>query len=639
MQISDILSQLNRQTLANATGNKTIASENGTISGKGIETLLGLKEGAVFEGTVTSLDGGKATISLANGSVISARMEEGVTLDKGGAAFFQVKSNVDGQIALKTVSQNNMSNPTLLKALQGAGVAINERNLDLVNSMMKQQLPIDSKHVLSMVRAASVFKGADVSTLTTLEKMQLPINDENIEQIQHYIKGEGEVKTNLEVMSNELPKLLETAKNPEEALKLNQKLLEVFLPNEEETQVAGIKENAPQMTEKNATASSFGQPVENTKDETVVTSKPSPESNSAGESAGETVSKEAVVGETKENFVTTQSFEEQPFTAKEPVAEKESVPLKEEMPKEALLQTGGKEVVATPEKPELFTEVKPLKEAAPENDKVLVQAQEQVQEQEQSGQKSTPLDSAFKNILSSEKEPLVQWQKLTQLLDKAQFPKEDIKSLFQSTPFKNMVEKAVQSSWFLQPEEVEEKEKVKELYQKMDRQLMKLQSVLADSGKETGSLAKQVTDTRANLNFMNQVHQMYNYVQIPLKMANQNATGELYVYTNKKSMHMKNGEITAHLHLEMDHLGTTDVFVKLVQKKLTTNFRMENEESLDLVMSHIDILTKRLSDKGFDVAVDGSLMDRQPENFVAEILGEENNQETKVSRYSFDVKV
>lgn len=41
-------------------------------------------------------------------------------------------------------------------------------------------------------------------------------------------------------------------------------------------------------------------------------------------------------------------------------------------------------------------------------------------------------------------------------------------------------------------------------------------------------------EIHSNVEFMNQVNQMYTYAQIPLKMSGQHASGELFVYTNKR---------------------------------------------------------------------------------------------------------
>ncbi len=75
------------------------------------------------------------------------------------------------------------------------------------------------------------------------------------------------------------------------------------------------------------------------------------------------------------------------------------------------------------------------------------------------------------------------------------------------------------------------------------------------------------------MNFMNQLNQAYTYVQVPLKMSGQNANGELYVYTNKKESERSGCGAECFLHLDLEHLGSTDVSVKMQKhRNVKTNF-------------------------------------------------------------------
>ena len=60
---------------------------------------------------------------------------------------------------------------------------------------------------------------------------------------------------------------------------------------------------------------------------------------------------------------------------------------------------------------------------------------------------------------------------------------------------------------------------------------------------------KTAADIQGNVEFMNQINQAYTYVQIPLQMSGQNASAELFVYTNKKALAEGDRELTAFLHL------------------------------------------------------------------------------------------
>ena len=110
----------------------------------------GLTPGKVFEGTVTDIKNGQVTIGLNDGQTISARMDAGVSLEKGQPMIFEVKSNNGEQIAIRPVSLESAQNPTLLKALEAAGIKVNERNISMVNQMMAQQLPINRQSLLQM---------------------------------------------------------------------------------------------------------------------------------------------------------------------------------------------------------------------------------------------------------------------------------------------------------------------------------------------------------------------------------------------------------------------------------------------------------------------------------------------------------
>ena len=65
---------------------------------------------------------------------------------------------------------------------------------------------------------------------------------------------------------------------------------------------------------------------------------------------------------------------------------------------------------------------------------------------------------------------------------------------------------------------------------------MKMEKILENTGMDKSPAAKVVQNTASNLDFMNQLNQLHAYIQLPLKMANQNAHGELYVFTNKRKI-------------------------------------------------------------------------------------------------------
>lgn len=220
--------------------------------------------------------------------------------------------------------------------------------------------------------------------------------------------------------------------------------------------------------------------------------------------------------------------------------------------------------------------------------------------------------------------------------------KDDLKSLLQGKDFQNLLKSVMQKEWTITPSSVENKEKIQELYQKILSQTEKTSQLLSQLGKGDSSMMKGAENLKQNVNFMNQLNQLYSYVQLPLKMMQGNAHGDLYVYANKKKLSQKDGEVTALLHLEMENLGTMNIHVALSDgNHVKTHFYLEKEEMLDFVEENLPILDERLLKRGYKMNSIATL--RNTEDFgnhqnpvIDEMLG--SKEQTLTARYSFDVR-
>ena len=159
----------------------------------------------------------------------------------------------------------------------------------------------------------------------------------------------------------------------------------------------------------------------------------------------------------------------------------------------------------------------------------------------------------------------------------------------------------LQNEWSLKPEELTENGKVKEFYQKLIRQGEQLSEIMEQTATQNQtSTGNALQNIRENVEFMNQMNQMFQYVQLPLKLSGSQAQGELYVYTNKRNLAQKDGMLTAILHLDMEYLGSMDINIALNTKteQVTTRFCIE-EEAISLMEEHMEELTERLVKKGY----------------------------------------
>ena len=197
----------------------------------------------------------------------------------------------------------------------------------------------------------------------------------------------------------------------------------------------------------------------------------------------------------------------------------------------------------------------------------------------------------------------------------------------------------ISSKLLMQPDKVADKEYVKNYYDKVKDITQQLEQVLAQNGKSDTALAKDVTQIKNSVDFMNQINELYNYVQLPLKMAGGHANGDLYVYAKKRSAHGDDSDepLTALLHLSMEALGNMDIFLKLQNEKLSTKFCLEREELIDFVESHIDELNERLIEKGYNIDTSvGKLEDK--ERTVIDNIKSESPQVTILSNQTFDAR-
>lgn len=215
--------------------------------------------------------------------------------------------------------------------------------------------------------------------------------------------------------------------------------------------------------------------------------------------------------------------------------------------------------------------------------------------------------------------------------------------LFGDDEFKSIVKNELMNNWTLKPEEVADNNKVQELYKRLNEQSIKAMEILENAGKESTPAMKSAQNINENVDFMNQLNQMMAYVQLPLKMAQQNAHGDLYVYTRKKNLLAKDGNVSALLHLDMDNLGPMDVYVAMQNNKVNTHFYMQDAATLDFIEANIHLLDERLTKKGYDMhtSVTTKAEGRQEKSIVDEFLANASDEGTvapMISKLSFDVR-
>ena len=618
MHISDLLGQNNRNI---SSGTEELKAASGMQ--KVVSTLEELSSGSVFEGTVSSVKNGKVTLALSDGQTITARLSGKVPLSQGTPMFFQVKSNDGATIEIKPYTgAGSGGNPILTNALTEGTVPVTERNLAMVDAMMKEQMPIDKQSLLNMARIANMNPGVDITTVVNMTKLGIPVSPEMAAQFENYMTDEHAILQEMDQAMNELADLAGSGDlTPDQAVQMNQKIVTILLP---EQTVTGAPVNAEGQIETGGQTTAEGQIVTGgqiTAEGQIVT-------------GGQTTAEGQILTDGRLGAEEQTVNGEQTTTAGQAVRE----------------GTGGQalgEVLSEQQ----FSSLGRLLQNIPslvESTKLFPEAMEQdifidTLEDESVAQNLMTEDAAWKAAdgkTALDKNLTVSdfLRTVSQILSENNgMASQSIQKLLGSDAYKSLLRNVMEQQWLIQPEALKQEKKISQLYEKLEQQMRQVEDALKEAGVTKTRFPETAAEVRGNIEFMNQLNQAYTYVQVPLKMSGQNANGELYVYTNKKNLRDPDAELSAFLHLDLEHLGSTDVSVKMQHRNVKTNFYMADDASYDLVEKYLPVLEQKLKDKGYQCTITMTKEEKKV-SFGDDFLRKDMPQTGTLHRYSFDVR-
>lgn len=652
MQISDMLGQYSRNV---TNGTEELKSAQGTQ--KMVSTAGELTAGSVFEGTVNHVKNGKVTLALGNGQTITARMSGKVDLKPGTSMFFQVRSNDGATVEIRPYTGTaNAGNPILLNALTAAQVPVTERSLSMVDAMMREQLPIGRQGILDMIRVLNGNPGIKVGTLVSMTKLGLPITEQSAVQFEHYMAGRQVVLNDMELALDQMAAVLgDDGLSPEEAFALYGRILESIcgagggepagaeVPVENGQSVDGNINLVPGAAEE-AAEGSPKQPVsdftlgladfvqgaggEEGQNPSAAFAAGNPESAAGAEASG-ILADGAASGAEVSGVPAGRLAAAELLSAGETLGQLFGEEQLDSLTK--LLQSvpalaGDAQLFPGAGQEEIFVDTLQGEDAG------FPAVMQEEAYQKAAAPALLNRDLTAGEFLSAVREALE---------DKKQYGFAGLSKLFSGREFREVLKSAVREQWLIRPEDLKEEDSLGRLFAKVDRQLGQMESAMRAAGAGQNSFAQTAAEVRGNIEFMNQMNQVYTYVQMPLKMSGQNANGELYVYSNKKQLRDPDAELTAFLHLDLDNLGTTDVSIRMLKKQVTTNFYFSDAVSSGLVEKHLPILEKHLVKKGYNCKISISNEKKEADaarNRMEDFLKGGQAPKRGLHRYSFDVR-
>lgn len=561
-------------------------------------TTVMLREGQTLKGVVSDVHSDQITLVMEDGTAFTGRLPDAGQYSIGQKAAFKIVSLDQNTIYMKAVSTSYLLDmeDTIDQALEEAGLPKSARNSDVVRSLLMNQQSISRENLLSSIRLCATYPDADVNSVITLRRLGLPLTPENLAQFEQYENNDHSLLDHFAQITDSIGDLMNAigTQVPRLSGQTAGQLLNLALSSSLTPEEQALKE--AQAAASAAQTEAAAQEGEN----------PESAEKAPANAADTALSEETEVSSSpfsrmKQIFssLTDGASAAKAALSETGLAKDYKVPFIHE-------QVGFS---LSPEEREAFHS---LLSDLPLPEELTTSLQE--------GTLTT------RDFLTAVRQAL------------PRMSSEQAAGLLSSPAFQRLVKDQFLSNWTLSPEKLKQKGAVEELYQQISSQVDKLSHFSQDVfGKNLfENLQQQTTQTSQNLNFMKLLNDTYQYVQLPVKLQQQNAHGDLYVMTRKESLRRHPDSLKALLHLDMDHLGSLDIHIIRENTSITTKFFVDEKDTLQLLEKNINLLQDALNEQGFSFSSEFSMKEKDFD-LVNDFMNAEAPVGT-IARYNFDLR-
>ena len=649
--------------------------------------------GSTITGEIIEKDGNEVTIRLGNDQTISAKLQGNANIEVGMKMTFEVAKGANNQMSLRPLYSNLANNNAAVSALKAAGLPINDTTLAMTDKMMTESMPVNRAALTEMFRNVSSHSNVSPESIVQMTKLNMPLTESNVIQFDNYRNFEHQITNDLENAADGVASVFRDAVSDSDGAVIKEVLdlidtesLETITPDKSDVTASG------QIPQETASPQTDSQSIDTSQSSQTVQSAEVTQAEQTGvspEGAPEGVPETATLRNTVDGIIsglkgifTPDASSDDSTSQTALVNENLSLTASEQQTltgqlSDIMVLAGQASDVHEPLDPaQVMAAVKELvNEYPPEDIKVISAELSAYSEETSESSDEAKLNASAQNDIDSlnsndktagndqttsaanssvsdtanatpnvstdasgvsDPAGLAAKQQKLRITEK-------LNELLKSDGFTKLIKDSVKSQMSIKPEEVAEKGKIEELYERIQKTSARITNLMESIGRSDSPAAQSASALSDNVNFMNQLNEFVNYVQLPLKMAGEDANGELYVYTNKKNLANKDGNYSALLHLDMEHLGPMDVYVSMRDyTKVSTNFYLQSEELLEFIESHIDELTNRLTEKGYDTSA--KVTKKDPGTPVTPITDEFTKDDIRedakviVSKMRFDVR-
>ncbi|KUO74909.1 MAG: hypothetical protein APF77_06520, partial [Clostridia bacterium BRH_c25] len=185
---------------------------------------------------------------------------------------------------------------------------------------------------------------------------------------------------------------------------------------------------------------------------------------------------------------------------------------------------------------------------------------------------------------------------ISQFLDKLQQ-----KAAIEDNPELKEIKTAIKKV-FLEPRQLEDNKEVSEQLKDVARLGEKLEKYLNRSDNKDPEIRDALSNLRDSIDFLRNINQHTNYMQLPVIINGDTSTAKLYVFKEgKRSKKINPEDATVVVALDLNSLGHLESMIRVKGKSVNVTFRVENKSIGTMIEKNSSALKNALKEKGYSL--------------------------------------
>ncbi len=607
--------------------------QSSSVSEKPNETMRKLTSGGeqTVKGEIVNLQNKEVTVRTDNGDIVKAKVLDTGDLYIGQKLEF--KANMVGDtLFLEPLSKGEPGvNSVIGKALASVSLPQSAKNISIVQALLNNNMSVDKQSIMKIISQTYQNPNVSIDTIVLMNKHKIPMENDNATQFENYRNYEHRIIKELGQIATSVPEAFENINSGKKLADINHEVVDILSsgPRQLKTPPPLASSAFTGPNDKNMLISVLShfdmdpQIMEGIKDGHASLLEVNEAISDAYAQARE--KDVARAGHYRDyrggsGMISARAMFENPV-------------ITNIIEKNATFARSNAQLSSFLGQSQLSDIANALNEIA--EHKLTKETEALTNVNMSDNQNLTDIKNLANDVLSGKINAFEFMKKLDGVME--ELDSGTALKLLKMPAYKDIIREAIISKWTITPDNLSDKKEIENTYERIYEQTGKLSDLVTKAlGGEENQLSQQSSNVKNNINFMDTLNQMFSYIQLPVKLANQNIHSELFVMTDKKKLRANNGNISVLLRLEMEHLGLIDVRINKEGNKVLADFMLPDSKDMDLFKINMEQLEYALLEKGF--LLEAKISKKESEIDIVKDFIENDSDDTVMKRYTFDLR-